>query len=156
MTSRLIIYLIVLIFALISCNQQEKGMNEDPVARVYDKYLYPSDLKGHIPPGLNSEDSIRISRRLVEEWIRNQLLLKQAEIQLPEDMKDVDKQVEEYRTSLLIFKYKQNLLSMNLDSLISDKEIRAVFSIEKFINTVSVYKSCCFVIVDKDCCEYTI
>lgn len=98
-------------------------MDEQPVARVYDKYLYPSDLQGHIPSELNREDSIRISRRLIEEWIRNQLLLKQAEIQLPEDMKDVEKQVEEYRTSLLIFKYKQNLLSSNLDSLISENEI---------------------------------
>lgn len=124
MTRNFVIYPVLMIFSLISCSQQDNEVNEDPVARVYDHYLYPSDLVGHIPPGLSYEDSIRISKKLIEEWIRNQLLLKQAEVQLPEDMKDVEKQVEEYRTSLLIFKYKQNLLSRNLDSLISENEIR--------------------------------
>jgi hypothetical protein len=116
-------YLLIVVLFLSSCYEETKEIKEDPVARVQDDYLYPSDLKGLVPQGLASEDSIRISRRLIEEWVRNRLLLKQAELQLPEDQKDIERQVEEYRTSLLIFKYKQNLLARNLDSLIAEEEI---------------------------------
>jgi len=120
---KLFLYLIAIIFILPSCIPKNRDEKEKPVARVYDDYLYLSDLNNQIPAGLKQEDSMRISRRLTEEWIRNRLLLKQAELQLPEDMADVEKQVEEYRTSLLIFKYKQKLLAQNLDSLVTEEEI---------------------------------
>lgn len=107
-----------------SCMVKDPGESEQAVARVYDDYLYPSDLDDQIPNGLDQEDSIRVARRLIQEWINDRLLLKQAELHLPDDLGGIEKQVEEYRTSLIIFKYKQNLLSKNLDSLINDDEIR--------------------------------
>ena len=106
-----------------SCAMKQEEISEKPVARVFDQYLFPSDLKGHIPQGLDPEDSVRITRRLIEEWIRNRLLLKQAEIHLPESLKNVDRQVDENRSSQLNFKYKQNLLTQNLDSLIDEREV---------------------------------
>lgn len=125
MSKNIFYFLLAIIpFIFFSCMVQDSEENEQPVARVYDDLLYPSDLEDHIPPGLDQEDSIRIARRLIQEWINDRLLLKQAELHLPEDLGEIEKQVEEYRTSLLIFKYKQNLLSKNLDSLIKENEIR--------------------------------
>ncbi|MFW5820071.1 MAG: hypothetical protein ACOCWA_02180 [Bacteroidota bacterium] len=111
-----------------SCMQKSNEVNEQPVARVYDKYLYPTDLANQIPEGVNQDDSLRIARRLVQEWVQDMLLLKQAEVHLPEDLREIEKQVEEYRSALLIFKYKQNLLSQNLDSLVSDKKISGYYN----------------------------
>jgi hypothetical protein len=121
--TKFIIYPILAIVLLSSCTGLKKANNETPIARVYDDYLYPSSIKDLIPPGIREEDSVRITRRIIEEWVRDRLLLKQAEMNLPENMKNVDRQVDEYRTSLLIFKYKQNLLNQNLDSLIEENEI---------------------------------
>ncbi len=121
------IFIFFLLFSSAACNQVGRTVQEKPVARVYDTYLYPSDLQEHIRQGLSPEDSIKTVHRLAEEWIRNQLLLKQAETNLPEDEKNVQKQVEEYRTSLLIFKYKQNLLASNLDTIIPPEEIEAYY-----------------------------
>ncbi len=121
------IFLITGILISSSCVQQKDEVKEKPVARVYGEYLHPSDLIDKIPEGLDYEDSIRISRRLIEEWIQNRLLLKQAEIHLPENLREIEKQVEEYRSSLLIFKYKQSLLSQNLDSLVKEEEIERYY-----------------------------
>lgn len=122
-------------FAFISCSKKKDVNAEEPVARVLDQYLYPSDLDGLIPSGISKDDSVRISRRLIEEWSRNKLLLYQAEINLPADQKDVNKQVEEYRSSLLIYKYKQLLLNQNLDNSITDDEIKDYYS-ENFSNYI--------------------
>ncbi len=74
------------------------------------------------------KDSVKIARRLVEEWTRDKLLLYQAEIHLSEEQKNIEKQVEEYRSSLLTFRYKQLLLQENLDENISDTEIETYYS----------------------------
>ena len=108
---------------------------EEPLARVLNEYLYPSDLQGLIPPNITAEDSVRIIRRLIEEWSRNKLLLYQAETNLPEDQKEIERQVEEYRSSLLIYKYKQLLLGQNMNDSITDEEIEEYYR-ENFSNYI--------------------
>jgi hypothetical protein len=108
---------------LASCNYGNNSPLENPLARVHDVYLYPSDLMEHFQPGLSDEDSVRVLKRMVDDWARNQLLLIQAETYLPEAEKDIKKQVEEYRSSLLIFKYTQYLLFKNIDTIVNENEI---------------------------------
>lgn len=106
-----------------------KQVQEEPVARVFDSYFYPSDLDRLIPDGVSSDDSTRIARRLIEEWVREKLLLNRAEQYLSAEQKDVDKQIDEYRSSLLTFKYKQKLLSQNLDTLVKPEELQEYYNL---------------------------
>ncbi len=115
------------LFSLIACGELPKKAEESPLAKVYDTYLYPSDLEGKIPKGISSEDSIHITRRLIEEWTRERVMLKRAEQYLSYDQKNVDKQIEDYRLSLLTFKYKQILLAQNLDTIITDEEMQKYY-----------------------------
>jgi len=48
---------------------------------------------------------------------------KKAELNLTVAQKDVEKQLEEYRSSLIIFRYKQKFIEQKLDTLISDSAI---------------------------------
>jgi hypothetical protein len=112
---------------LASCNKLNNKVQEKPVARVYNTYLYPSDIRKRMPEGLLPEDSIRIARRIIEERVREKLLLISAEQYLSEEQKDVEKQIEEYRSSLLTFKYKQKLLSQNLDTIVNDEELQSYY-----------------------------
>jgi hypothetical protein len=114
--------------ALVSCRNFGKSSQEKPVAKVYDLYLYPSDLADRIPDGVSLDDSTRLARRLTDEWIREKLLLTRAEQSLSAEQKDVNKQLEEYRSSLLIFKYKQKLLSQNLDTVVSEQELQTYYN----------------------------
>ena len=50
------------------------------------------------------------SRDFIEKWVRNQLLLNKAEINLTDEEKNVELQIENYRSSLLIYAYQQSYL----------------------------------------------
>ncbi len=122
-------FFFIILIALASCDTMNNSVQEKPVARVYDSYLYPSDLNDRIPVGLASDDSIRIARRLIEEWVREKLLLNRAEQNLSVEQKDVKKQLEEYRSSLLTYQYKQKLLSQNLDTVVTDQELQSYYEL---------------------------
>jgi hypothetical protein len=128
MSGKILIFCLLILTALTSCNNFSKSEQEKPVARVYDLYLYPSEIADRIPDGVSQDDSLRLARRLVDEWIREKLLLVRAEQFLSDDQKNVDKQLEEYRSSLLTFKYKQKLLSQNLDTIVNEEELQSFYN----------------------------
>jgi len=110
-----------------SCNHREI-IAEKPLVRVFDRYLYPSNLKDIIPANISPSDSSILVNDYIDKWIRKQLLLRRAELNLTDDEKNVDKQLENYRSSLLIFKYEQSLIKQKLDTLVSLEEIEKYYS----------------------------
>ena len=105
------------------CGLLNGNNHEEPVARVYEKYLYPSDIEHAIPAGSSTQDSTILAKRFTDTWIRNQLMLHQAEQALTEEQKDFEKQIAEYHRSLLIFSYRQKLLQQKMDTIVSTTEI---------------------------------
>jgi hypothetical protein len=121
------IALLVLLPLIMSCTENPRRVEEKPVARVLDKTLTAFDMKGIFPEGVSVEDSTQIAKNFIERWVRQQLLLNKAELNLTEDEKDVKEQIENYRSSLLIYKYEQSLLKQKLDTTISDQEIEEYY-----------------------------
>jgi hypothetical protein len=131
------------ILLVASCREKAVRMEEKPVARVHDKMLYLNDMRGIFPEGVSPEDSQQIAKNFIEKWIRNQLLLNKAELNLTETEKDVKEQIENYRSSLLIYKYEQSLLKQKLDTNISHKEVEEYFNQNpsNFLLTRNIVKS---------------
>jgi hypothetical protein len=122
-------YLCLLFVAVlaISCQKQKTPQGEKPLARVHDKYLYPADINGIVPSGVTGKDSAGMVRDFIEKWIQNQLLLNKAENNLTDNEKNVEDQIESYRSSLLIYAYQQSYLQQNLDTLVSDTIIATYY-----------------------------
>lgn len=118
----------VLLILLFSCEQKVRQSTEKPIARVLNKELYASDIKDIFPEGVTHEDSIQIAKNYIEKWIRRQLLLNKAELNLTESEKDVKEQIDNYRSSLLIYKYEQSLLRQKLDTVINFQEIEEYYN----------------------------
>ena len=97
-----------------SCSLLDSNNHEDPVARVFEQYLYPSDISDAIPTGTSIQDSIILAKRYVDNWVKDQLMLHRAEQALTEEQKDFEKQIAEYHRSLVIFSYRQKLLQQKL------------------------------------------
>jgi hypothetical protein len=117
------------IFALaLSCTHLETRSREIPLAQVFEMNLYPSDIRDIFPRNVSREDSILILQNYVDKWVKKQLILQKAELNLTEEQKNVRQQIEEYRSSLLIYKYEQSLILQKLDTLISDEEIEAYYT----------------------------
>ncbi len=123
-----IFLLLILISFLFSCTVDTEIVDQ-PVAKVYDKYLYVSDLQQIIPQKISPQDSEALANRFIQDWIKKQLLLKKAELNLTKKDKDVDKLLDDYRTSLLIFRYQQEYLKTKLDTNFEQKEIETYYNL---------------------------
>jgi hypothetical protein len=128
---RILLLVFLLAIVLQGCSSKPKATENLPVARVLDQYLYQADLQGVFPSGLSPEDSSSMARDFIEKWIRNQLMLNKAEINLSDAEKDVEQQINSYRSSLLIYAYEQSYLRQNLDTLVTDTEIEAYYKENK-------------------------
>lgn len=98
-------------------------VRENAVARVYDEYLMRADLHGIVPEGMSSADSALMVRDYINNWIQNKLLLHQAEENLSNDQKDFTRKMEEYRNSLIIYAYEQELIRQKVDTVVNPSEI---------------------------------
>jgi len=121
-----IIYLFpffLLSYALGSCNQEaERPEGDRMLAQAFEKKLYLSDLEGMIPEGMSSEDSSLIISAFRERWLRDAVMMHEAERAIPQGL-NLDKLVRDYRASLVRLNYEKTLVEEKLDSVVSDKEL---------------------------------
>lgn len=121
------ILLVVLTFLFVSC--LNRGAKEQkPLAVVYDKFLYKSDITDIFPKGMTKGDSVKTLNAYVDQWIRHNLMLRLSEEKLNDEQKNVSKQLEDYRSSLLIFKYEQEYIHQRLDTSITSDEIKSFYT----------------------------
>lgn len=111
-----------------SCGKKSSGDAESLVARVNEKELHISDLKLVVPPNTSAEDSTRLVKAYINNWVRTNLLIDKAEANLSDDQKDVEQQLEDYRNSLIIYTYEKEIVRQNLDTVVSDKEIEEYYN----------------------------
>ena len=101
------------------------------VARVGKHKLYQSELLSYIPAGVSPEDSAALATRYINAWAEDLLLLDMAQEQLSKADKDVKDELEEYRRTLLKYRYQQLYILQRLDTLITDEEIERYYNDNK-------------------------
>lgn len=120
-------YIIPVLIILSSCFGGADKSSENVLARVYDEYLYESELKGIIPAEFTVKDSILIVQNYINNWISQKLILHKAQRNLLEKDMLFEKQLEDYRNSLIIYKYETKLISQSLDTVVTDLEIETYY-----------------------------
>jgi len=118
----------MLLSFIVACDDSNKHNGKTPIARVYDKYLYKEDLKGIVSSGSSPSDSILKTESYIDFWVKRQAMTKTAEINLPEEQKDVTEELENYRMDRLIFRYKQRFIEQNLDTVVTQKQINDFYT----------------------------
>lgn len=114
-----------------SCNKFKREDNKNSekiIARVYSRNLTLADVKNIVPKGTSHNDSITIIRNYIQNWTRQQVVLKKAEDNLSADDKDVEKKLEEYRNSLITYIYESELIRQKMDTTINDQEIESYYN----------------------------
>ncbi len=120
--------LLLTLVLLCGCSGFFKMKTERPLAKVYDDYLYESDLKGVIPVGTNAKDSLTLAKNYIETWIHQRLIIHQAEKNLSSEQMEFSQQLKNYRNSLITFTYENELVKQKLDTLVSDEEVENYYS----------------------------
>lgn len=111
-----------------SCNFFNKVEADDnAVARVKNVFLYHSDISDIIPKDASKADSLLIANNYIQNWIKEQLVLEKAELNLKDDQRNFDKQIEDYRKTLLTYSYENQLINEILDTNITGEEIATYY-----------------------------
>ena len=113
-----------------------------PLARVFDKNLFPEDLTGITPEGSSEQDSIFIIEKYIDKWIKQQLLIAEAESKIQIDKVELDRKVENLRYELMAYEYQKYYISKELNTEVSDDEVQTYYTnnIDNFILKQNIIK----------------
>ena len=131
--------IVMLTFSCISKIRKD----DKAVAKVGDKYLYFSEMSDIFPKGCSKDDSTALAKLYIDNWIKTRLLLQKAELNLLKEQLDISRELETYRSSLLIYKYEEQLLREKLDTTVHDSEINKYYeaNIASFLTDEYVVKA---------------
>ena len=134
---------IILVFS--SCIDNAE---DNIIASVNEDDLLLKDVIKEMP--LQTTDSIFFIQHYMNEWIRKKLMLYHAEINLSVDMQDYHKQIDEYRSSLLIYAYQQQLINQNFDTTIAIESVTDYYNQykEEFKLNKNIFKGR-YIVIDK-------
>lgn len=127
---RLSLSFIVIALVLGACGDKDTGNKDREIAKVYDKSLLASETVGVVPPGTQPQDSALLVNAFIQRWISDQLLMYEAERNIPKDA-NIDKLVRDYRASLVRFNYEEQLIGQKLDSTVNEAEVRQFYEAHK-------------------------
>ncbi len=122
-----LILLVIIANILASCNQT----TENVVVGVYNHTLTREDLQQMIPAFDQNSDSVIVRQEYIEAWITKQALLHEAENYLSSKEKNFDKEIEEYRQSLIIYTYETKRTEELLNKNVTDEEINQYYEEHK-------------------------
>ena len=128
-------YVVILLtagFFVTSCSYFKHEETGSPVARVNKSYLYKADLENLFSNTSQREDSAQLVNNYINRWATQQLLIDRAKINLTQEQLDeFDHLVNQYKVDLYTQAYKNNIIALTLDSLISTPELLTYYELNK-------------------------
>lgn len=120
----------LLVFA--SCSFFKPEAKADAIARVNENYLYPSDIKGLVPKGASSKDSVTIVRDFINRWAAQALLYNAADVNLNKAKKaDFDALINQYKVDLYTKAYLEEVVKRSVDTAITEEELKRYYAANK-------------------------
>lgn len=129
---RVISIVTIVLPAIVSCRAISNFLrNDEVVAQVGMERLYRKDLDAVVPKTVSSEDSVRLARQFIDAWASDRIYVAIAEEQLSKAEKDVTKELEDYRMSLLKYRYEQLYVNERLDTAVSEDMVDEYYEAHK-------------------------
>lgn len=117
------------VFLLTGCKNNNIQPGRRIVAEVGKVVLYYDEMPTLFNKGVNDSDSVALVQNYINKWAKRQLVLQKAEDNLsPEIKNNIDKQLEETRSNLIIYQYQQQMIREKLDTVLADAEIEDYYA----------------------------
>jgi hypothetical protein len=100
----------------------------DALATVGDKKLYIEDVPFLFTDEMTPRDSLKLLNSYVDQWVKQQLKMEHAEITSSEEQERIDRMVDDYRQSLLIYGYEKKYIDSRLDTTITPQEVSEYYA----------------------------
>lgn len=140
--------ILILIAIITSCDylsQESSNTSEDSeilVANVGNSYLFKADIANLVSPNTSEEDSARITEQFVQNWVKKELLIKEATDNIRIDQTAIERKVADYRYTLLSYEYQKLMVQQRLDTGITQQEIADYYRAnqENFILRQNIFR----------------
>ncbi|MEE9350416.1 MAG: peptidyl-prolyl cis-trans isomerase, partial [Flavobacteriaceae bacterium] len=91
-------YVILLLLSIttFSCSYFKANKIEEntAIAKVNDVYLYKKDIVNSLPDNFKKSDSALLASNFIKNWVKDQILLNKAKINLKEESEEINELVE--------------------------------------------------------------
>tara|TARA_B110000879_G_C11171486_1_gene513789 strand:+ start:611 stop:1528 length:918 start_codon:yes stop_codon:yes gene_type:complete len=115
--------------SLFGCAQRDEPEKpaEQFVATAFEHALPLQEICDHIPNNAADSDSALMAERYVDQWIREQVVVHEAENRLPEDLQTFEREIEAYRNALLLHHYKERYVQQRMGQEVPEEEALAYY-----------------------------
>jgi len=114
----------------VACKKGFNVKNNEALVKVGNNVLYKSVLEENIPEGLSREDSIIAAEHFIHSWVSEIILYEIASKNL-NDKENINRMVEDYRKSLLIYHYEEQLVNEKLSDNIDEQSLSDYYNQNK-------------------------
>ncbi|MBR5854227.1 MAG: hypothetical protein IKY87_00940 [Paludibacteraceae bacterium] len=120
-----IIIIVIGVFLLNSCNMFEEKRLSGSVAEYNGKTVTLKELQ-LLTSGLSPEDSARVAEQYIRQWAIN---LIEYDIAKDQTNKVIEQLVEDYRQSLYLHEYEEQLIAQYMPRIIEDSLIQSFYEL---------------------------
>jgi len=124
---------LIILVSWISCDVtavNEVSKEDRTLARVFKHKLMASDIEGMFIDSPSPQDSALLANSFVENWVRENVLMQEAEKKIPKDL-NIDELVRNYRSSLIKHNYEKLIIELQLDSTVTENDLNAYYEVNK-------------------------
>jgi hypothetical protein len=121
--------ILIVFISLTACKTKPVKADRIALAKVGDIILYYDEIPMLLQPGISKPDSMAIIQSYINKWAKKELLFIKAEQNLTTEYKsEIEKQLEETRSNLIIYQYQRQMMMEKMDTTITDDEMESYYS----------------------------
>ena len=111
-----------------SCSTSNFDSNEIVVVEAFGQTLSLDTISSRVPDNMSYDDSLMLADRIINGWIRERVLLAQAEKYLTDEDAKFSRQIQAYRNALLVSEYENRYVNSRLNRNVIDDELELFHS----------------------------
>ena len=119
---RIVFMFLTFVVLLGDCKGSQPADTTDVLVSVKGRTLNRSEVNKLIPRGISSADSLLLAENFTKKWVKDVLVYDVALRNLGDEKEEVDKLVEEYRRSLVRYRYQERLVEEKLKTDIRESD----------------------------------
>jgi hypothetical protein len=116
--------LLIGMLLLCSCKRTQTVQNANIVVSVNGRSLNRADVERAIPHGTSHTDSLLMAENYIEKWVKDALIYELALRNLDDEKAEIEQLVDEYRYSLLRYRYQERLIKEKLSAEVRESDKR--------------------------------
>jgi len=125
-----IAFVLLSLLIISACKQQKEKVSKDIIVSIGNLSLTRKELESYVPKGLSKQDSVTSAENFIQLWIQEELMYEIASKNVA-DKQEIEHLVDNYRQSLIIYRYQEQLVQEKLSKVISSNDIKQYYEEHK-------------------------